>query len=234
MRQSEGSIPMEVPVAQEVEVDEMTVGAPSAEFRSNLASPEDVAERLVIRNANLSLVVTDPSQSVENISQMAHEMGGFVVSSNVYQTTYNENVVSFRGSITIRVPAERLDEALVRIKEDATEVRSENISGQDVTQEYTDLKSQLRNLEAAEQELLKIMEASTEAEHVLDVFEHLRQVRGEIEVTKGRIQYFEESARMSAISIELIPDVAAQPLQIGRWQPQGTAKAAVEALLNTL
>jgi hypothetical protein len=69
---------------------------------------------------------------------------------------------------------------------------------------------------------------------VLDVFEHLRQVRSEIEITKGRIQYYEESARMSAISVEIIPDVAARPLQIGRWQPEGTAKAAVEALINTL
>jgi hypothetical protein len=234
MRQSEGAYPMEAPVVEKDMVDEMSVGAPSAEFRSNLASPEEVTERLVIRNANLSLVVSDPSQSVEDISHMAEEMGGFVVSSNVYQTTYNENVVSYQASIMIRVPAERLDEALARIKEGATEVRSENISGQDVTQEYTDLKSQLRNLEAAEEELLKIMETSTDAENVLDVFEHLRQVHGEIEVTKGRIQYFEESARMSAISVDLIPDIAAQPLQIGRWQPQGTAKAAVEALINAL
>jgi hypothetical protein len=235
MRQSEGEIYAEAPgIVEKPMEDESIAGAPLAESRSSFASPEEVVERLVIRNANLTLVVTDPRQSVENISQMAQEMDGFVVSSNVYQTTFDENVVSFRASITIRVPAERLDEALARIKEDVTEVRSENISGQDVTQEYTDLKSQLRNLEAAEEELLEIMEASTEAEHVLDVFEHLRQVRGEIEVTKGRIQYLEQSARMSAISVELIPDIAAQPLQIGRWQPQGTAKAAVEALINAL
>jgi hypothetical protein len=235
MRQSEGEIYAEAPgIVEKPMEDESMAGESLAESRASIISPENVVERLVIRNASLTLVVTDPSQSVEDISRMAQEMDGFVVSSNVYQTTFDENVVSFRASITIRVPAERLDEALARIKENVTEVRSENISGQDVTQEYTDLKSQLRNLEAAEEELLEIMEASTEAEHVLDVFEHLRQVRGEIEVTKGRIQYLEQSARMSAISVELIPDVAAQPLQIGRWQPQGTAKAAVEALINAL
>lgn len=234
VRQSEGGFPAEAPVVEKAAGDEMVFGAPSAELGSSFASPEEVTERLVIRNANLTIVVTDPSQSVDDISQMAQEMGGFVVSSNIYQTTFDDTVVAFRASITIRVPAERLDEALSQIKDDAMEIRNENISGQDVTQEFTDLKSQLRNLEAAEEELLKIMEASTEAEHVLDVFEHLRQVRGEIEFTKGRIQYYEESARMSAISVEIIPDVAARPLQIGRWQPEGTAKAAVEALINTL
>jgi hypothetical protein len=234
MRQSEGGFPVEAPVVEKVAVDETVFGAPGAEPVTSFASPQVVTERLVIRNANLTIVVTDPSQSVEDISQMAQEMGGFVVSSNIYQTSFDDTVVANRASITIRVPAERLDEALGQIKDDALEIRNENISGQDVTQEYTDLKSQLRNLEAAEEELLEIMEASTQAEHVLEVFEHLRQVRGEIEITKGRIQYYEESARMSAISVEIIPDVAARPLQIGRWQPEGTAKAAVEALINTL
>jgi hypothetical protein len=234
MRQSEGGIPIEVPVVEKVAEDEMLFGAPAAEPVSGFASPEEVIERLVIRNANLTIVVTDPSQSVDDISQMAQEMGGFVVSSNIYQSTFDDTVVAFRASITIRVPAERLDEALSQIKDEAMEIRNENISGQDVTQEYTDLKSQLRNLEAAEKELLEIMDASTEAEHVLEVFEHLRQVRHEIEITRGRIQYYEESARMSAISVEIIPDVAARPLQIGRWQPQGTAKAALEALIKTL
>ena len=234
MRQSEGAISIEAPMVDNAAGGEMVFGEPGAEPVSSFASPEEVTERLVIRNANLTIVVADPSHSVEDISQMAQEMGGFVVSSNIYQTTFDDTVVAFRASITIRVPAERLDDALSHIKDDAMEVRNENISGQDVTQEYTDLKSQLRNLEAAEEELLEIMDASTEAEHVLDVFEHLRQVRREIEITKGRIQYYEESARLSSISVDIIPDVAARPLQIGRWQPQGTAKAALEALIKTL
>ncbi len=233
MRQAEESVAFEAPVAEIAAGDETVFGAPPAEPVSGFASPEEVVERLVIRNANLTIVVMDPNQSVEDISKMAQEMGGFVVSSNVYQTTF-DTVEAFRASITIRIPAEYLDEALSQIKADALEVRNENISGQDVTQEYTDLKSQLRNLEAAEEELLEIMDASTEAEHVLDVFEHLRQVRREIEIIKGRIQYYEESSRLSAISVEILPDVAARPLQIGRWQPEGTAKAALEALIKAL
>jgi hypothetical protein len=127
-----------------------------------------------------------------------------------------------------------LNEALDEIKEGSIEVRSENVSGQDVTQEYTDLESQLRNLEAAEEELREIMGSLTKAEDVLRVYENLRQVRQEIEIIKGRMQYFEQSARLSAISIELLPDVVSQPLQIGRWQPEGTAKEALESLIKAL
>jgi hypothetical protein len=192
-------------------------------------------ERVVIQTASLTLIVADPAASAASIADLADEMGGFVVSSYVSQTTFADvGVTADSGSITIRVPAERLKEALERIKAGATEVRAENISGQDVTQEYTDLQSSLRNLEAAEDQLLEIMGSATKTEDVLRVFEQLRQVRSEIEITKGRIQYLSESARLSSISVDLIPDAAEQPLQIGGWRPAGTAREALTALLRAL
>jgi chromosome segregation ATPase len=169
-------------------------------------------------------------------------MGGFVVSSNVYQTSYGDSrleeaVIAKQASITIRVPSDQLDQALEQIKDAAVEVRSQNMSGQDVTEEYTDLQSRLGNLEAAESELREIMESASERdeiEDVLAVLNELRRVREEIEVLRGRIQYLEQSARLSSISVELLPDVASQPLQIGRWTPEGTAREAVEALVGAL
>lgn len=201
-------------------------------FSADRASQNQVQERLVIRNANLTLVVESPADSVAEISALAETMGGFVVSSNVYESTFDQGVRATRASITVRIPAERLNEALSEIKAGAVEVRSENISGEDVTQEYTDLQSRLRNLEAAEEELREIMGSLTKAEDVLRVYESLRQVREEIEIIKGRMQYFEQSARLSAVTIELLPDVVSQPLQIGRWQPEGTAKEAFETVIR--
>jgi len=209
-------------------------GRPATDLSVKMAGEPQSIERLVIRNANLILVVEDPAGSAATISRLADEMGGFVVNSNVYQSTFEGGVRATQASITIRVPAERFNEALERIKADAVEVRSENISGQDVTEEYTDLQARLRNLEAAEEELREIMGSLTKAEDVLRVYEQLRQVREQIEITKGRIQYYEQSARLSAITVDLLPDEIARPLQIGRWKPEGTAKEALEALIRAL
>jgi hypothetical protein len=193
------------------------------------------ATRMVIRNASLSVVVVDPSTSVQAISRMAEEMDGYVVTSYIYQSTFEEaQVVADAASISIRVPSAKLEEALTLIKEGAVEVKDERITGQDVTEEYTDLDSRLRNLQAAEEQLREILASAVRTEDVMLVFQELRQVRQEIEVLQGRMNYLSESVRLSEISISLIPDVANQPLQIGRWQPQGTAKAAVEALLEIL
>ncbi|MFP3853702.1 MAG: DUF4349 domain-containing protein [Anaerolineales bacterium] len=227
----EETMEMEAPSAGEAEPQE----AP----RSSDLDMASVQERLVIRNANLSVVVEDPDESVEAISRMAESMGGFVVSSNVFQTSFGdarlgEPIQAKQANITIRVPSDQLDQALDQIKEGAVEVRNQNISGQDVTEEYTDLQARLRNLQAAEEQLREIMQSSTETEDTLRVLQELRQVREEIEVIQGRIQYLEQSTRLSSISVDLIPDVAAQPLQIGRWTPEGTAREAVEALVGAL
>lgn len=210
--------------------------APAADAaKSEYSAGPPPADRIVIQTGSLVLVVTDPGRRATEIRRMAEDLGGFVVSSYVYKTAYgNEGLTADQASITIRVPAAGLQDALEQIKAGAVEVRSENVSGEDVTQQYTDLQSRLRNLEAAEAQLLNIMEGAVRTEDVLAVYNQLVSVRGEIEMVRGQIQYYSESAAFSAVSIELIPDEAAQPIETGIWNPQGTVNRAVEALLRAL
>ncbi|RME90446.1 MAG: DUF4349 domain-containing protein, partial [Anaerolineae bacterium] len=135
------------------------------------ASQPPVQERLVIKTAELAIVVSNPAVKMEEIQRMAEEMGGFVVSSNLYQTYLRGGGTVPEGSITVRVPAEKLHDALAQIKSNVVDVRSESISGQDVTADYVDLQSRLRNLEAAEARLTEIMEQAEKTEDVLAVFE---------------------------------------------------------------
>ncbi|HET9588203.1 MAG TPA: DUF4349 domain-containing protein [Anaerolineales bacterium] len=187
-------------------------------------------ERLVIENADLAIVVRDPRARMQEIGSMAREFGGFVVSSNIYQSTSLGREVP-EASIVIRVPSQRLDEALDRIKEGAVEIEFENRSGQDVTSQYVDLKSQLAAKEAAEQKLLEIMDQATRAEDVLAIYLQVQSVQTEIEVLKGQIQYLEESAALSAISVRLIAEAGTQPIEVGPWSVEGAAKEAIQDLI---
>jgi hypothetical protein len=190
--------------------------------------------RMVIKNATLSIVVEEPGSSIEAISKMAADLGGFVVSSNLYRTQTSNGLEVPQANITIRVPADKLDQALAEIKSGAGQILSENVSGQDVTQEYTDLESRLRNLEKAEEQLTEIMEQAWETEDVLVVYNRLVEVQEQIELIKGQMKYYEQSAALSAISINIQANEAVQPLKIGNWQPVGVAKKAIQALINTL
>lgn len=198
---------------------------------ANYAQPP-AQDRMVIRNADLAIVIADPKLKMEQISAMAERMGGFVVNSNMYQTTAPSGQKVPQGSITIRVPAIKLTEALNQIKADAVEISYENVYGQDVTQEYVDLQSRLRNLQQAEQQLSEIMDKATETEDVISVFNQLTYYREQIEVVKGQMQYYEQSAALSAISVQLTAEETIQPLEIAGWQPKGIARDAVQSLIN--
>jgi hypothetical protein len=192
-------------------------------------APFQAQERLIIRDAELAIVVADTQESIDAIEALTDEAGGWVVSSNIWQyNTLN------RGSVTVRVPAEELDAFLDAVHALAIEVTSQSVSGQDVTEEYVDLEAQLRNLQATADRVRNFLDEAKNVEEALAVNAELSQLEGEIERINGRMQYLERSSRYSSVSIDITPDELAQPVTIGRWEPAGTAKDAIEALVAAL
>lgn len=229
----ERSTPMELGIAESFS-GETDYSVESVNYSEEGLKTQESQSRMVIKNATLSIVVEEPGMSIETISKMAADMGGFVVSSNLYRIEVEGGLEVPQASITIRVPFDKLDQALVEIKSGAGQILSENISGQDVTQEYTDLESRLKNLERAETQLDEIMKQAYKTEDVLSVYNRLVEVQEQIELIKGQMKYYEQSAALSAISINIQANEAVQPLKIGNWQPVGVAKRAIQALINTL
>ena len=214
-------------------------GAPSAyDASTGNGVKASSVERLVIKNASLGIAVMDPVVSLDAIGKLADDMDGFLVSSNMYKYTLSTGVEVPRGSITIRVPSDRLDEALVKIKAMAadpkTGVLNESISGQDVTAEYTDSKSRLKNLIAAEEQLVELLDSATDLQYTLEIFRELTSTRSQIEVLQGQIKYYEEAAALSAITVDVVGEASLQPIEIGGWKPKGIAKDAIETLIKTL
>jgi hypothetical protein len=191
------------------------------------------AERMIVRSADIALVVKDTEDSVAQIKSIVSELDGYVVDMRLWR-----DQDQLRGTVTVRVPAASLDEALIKFKALAVKVERESGSSQDVTEEYSDLGAQLRNLEATEQELLELLatvrERTGKAEDILAVHRELTQIRGQIEQLKGRMQYLERTAAMSAVTIELTPDVLATPITVGSWRPSATVSRALRALVQTL
>jgi len=225
-----------VPAPQSLEASFDTAGDDAFFGADGFAEGEAAfaEERIVIKNGDITIVVADPAKSMDDISAMAVGMGGFVVYSNLYQTVLESGFEVPQANITIRVPAEQFLVALEQIEAGASRVMSKNESGQDVTREYTDLQSRLRNLENTEVQLREIMASADKTEDVLSVYRELSRISGEIELIKGQIQYFEQASALSAISVTLFADEAVQPLTVGGWQPVGVVKDAVQALINTL
>jgi hypothetical protein len=187
-------------------------------------------QRLIIRTADMSIVVADTEAAMKTIAQMVEENGGWVVNSSAYQ--YSETAVT--GDITVRVPADGFNSATEAIRGLAIEVQSESTSGQDVTEEYVDLSSRLENLESTAARVRSFLDETKTVEEALAVNQELSRLEGEIEVIKGRMQYLSQSASFSTISVHLTPDEAARPVEVAGWRPEGVAKDALESLISFL
>jgi hypothetical protein len=199
---------------------------------------ESTTDQMIVKNASLSILADDPLKTQADIMELAADMGGYTVYSNSYQTyTSNGEQVPY-ASVTIRVPAEKLNDALDAIKEmtgDPAEfVTNESVSGEDVTQAYTDLASRLRNLQEAETELTAMYEKATDAEDVLAIYNQKMSVSEQIEVIKGQMQYYEDASATSSIAVDIAAKASVQPVTIAGWQPKGVARNAVQALINFL
>ncbi len=175
-----------------------TITVPSADSVYYSAEQSATIERMIIRNGSMQLVVDDVNAAMAQITSLAGTYGGFVVNSNV-----QENQNRMYGNISIRVLSEHFDDTLAALRAMSVEVRSESTSGQDVTEEYTDLSAKLRNLEAAETQLLKLLDKAGEVTDILEVQRELVKTRGEIEQTKGRMQYLEQSSDLAFIQVTL-------------------------------
>ena len=175
-----------------------------------------IPSRMIIKTSWLNLVVKDVLGTIKKISKFVEEKGGWTVSSRVSEY---EKVPS--GSITVRVPAENFDEAMDYFKSLAVRVSNESTQAQDITEEYVDLQSRLRNLEAAEKQLLEIMSRAGKMSEVLEVHRELTNVRQQIEQTKGRMQYLEQSVKMSSITVNLALSEELLPVPPAeKWRPK--------------
>ncbi|MBT4512659.1 MAG: DUF4349 domain-containing protein [Chloroflexi bacterium] len=156
------------------------------------------ADRMIVQTGNINLKVIDVAETLESIKRITASLGGYVVSSS-WQGEENTN----SANISIRVTAEKYDSATGSLRDLAIEVLSENTLAQDVTEEYTDLDAQLRNLEATESRYLALLEKAESVEEMLEVEEVLSETRGRIEQTEGRMQYLERTSATSLIDIYL-------------------------------
>ena len=187
-------IPTPMPTPAPVEPSQI----PITEEGALESIPELGETRMIVRTAEIALVVNDVAIALDRVADLAENLGGYVVSSKRWKE--EERLV---GIITIRVPAEDFGDVMESLRRLAADVTHEETSAKDVTEEYVDLSAKLHNLEATEEQYLRLMEKAEKVEDILAIQRELSKTRGEIEQTKGRMQYLERTSATSLIRVQL-------------------------------
>lgn len=189
----------------------------------------EIEERLVIKYSTLSLLVKDVSRVQKEIGQKTKALGGYMVNINLSRP---EEAPS--GSITVRIPQEKLDEALDYFRGLAVKVVSENLYGRDVTDEYVDIETRLETLLKTKTKFEEILAKAEKVDEILQVQRELINLQTQIDNLKGRQNYLEKSVQLSKITVYLSTDELALPYAPSKaWRPKIIFKQAVRSLIRT-
>jgi len=180
-------------------------------------------DRKIVRTGSITMDVSDISKSQADITAIAGQAKGYVVSSN--QRADQEYPT---GYISIRIPAGSFNDVMQKLRALAVKVTYENTNSQDVTEQYMDLEAQLKNYQATEAQYLELLKKADNVKDILEVQRELSNVRGNIERVKGKMQYLERTSDMSLVEVTLNKS---RPLGESTWDVAGIFKAAVDGLI---
>lgn len=188
-----------------------------------------LTQRKVVKNGSLKLLVKKVEETAEKIQNLAGRLNGFVGNSDIFEAS--SGIKS--GSVVIRVPADRFNEAMEEIKKLAIKVERETANTQDVTEQYIDLEARLKSYRAEEEQYLQIMRKAQTVEETLLVSQRLGEVRTRIEGAEGALQYLSRQVDMSTISVTLTAEADAEVFGI-YWRPLSVIKQGFRGMLDGL
>lgn len=198
---------------------------------SEPAPQPDVEERMVVEESNVSLVVKDVRQKVDQIIKQVEEEGGYMVSSSVSQP----QEAPF-ANLVVRVPKSKLRPTLEFLRKMAIKVTSENLKGWDVTDQYFDIEARLENLDKTKAKYEEILDKATTVDQILRVQRELTSLQSQIDQLKGQQQYLEKTAENAKLTCYLAEDEWSLPYtpEEPTFRPKVIFKQAVRSLVQTL
>ena len=168
------------------------------------------SNRMIVKNAEIRMLVQETDDAIDRALQVVGDVNAYIISSKVWYQ--DANGINYKyATLTIGVPVDQFETAMRRLRSLSIRVLDENASGQDVTDEYVDLQSQLGNLEATRDRIRTFLDDAKSVEESLRINQELTNIEGEIEKVKGRMNYLSNRSAFSTITATFEPDIPPLP-----------------------
>ncbi len=222
------------PAIQTVVVEGAPKGALAPPSTSVGGAPESALplDRRIIKNAQLTETVESTDTAVARITGIAVDVGGYVAGSHTYVEGDRKG-----AQVTIGVPVDRFEEALNLVRKVALRLESDITSSSDVSAQYVDLESRLKNLQATADRIREFLGKAQTVDEALKINAQLSDVESQIEQIKGQLNVLSARTAFSTITVDIheqlptptptaTPTPTPTPTPIG-WHPDLTFNSAI-------
>jgi hypothetical protein len=203
------------------------------------AEPQNAAfasSHMIVKNGEIKLLVEDTDIAIDRATQAIGDMGGYIISSRVWYQPYSDGENYKYATITIGVPVDQFERTLTRMRGLAVKVLDETASGEDVTNQFVDLQSQVTNLEATRDRIKSFLDNAKTTDEALRINTELANVEAQIEQIKGQMNYLKDRSAYSTITVNLepkLPEIIETPTPTPTpnvWKPGDTFTHAKKAV----
>lgn len=150
--------------------------------------------RLVVKNADISVKVEDARKALTDVEALAKQLGGYVEGGNLSAPEDGDAT----ASATLRVPFQSYESAMKSLRE-MGEVLSENSSAADVTAQHADAEGRVKALRAEEQSYLTMLRGAKTTGQIMEIKDRLGQVRQEIASYESQRKALSSASALSTI-----------------------------------
>lgn len=201
---------------------------------ANVPQSDFPFSHMIIKNGEIKLLVKDTDIAIDRTMQAIGDMGGYIVSSRVWYQPYYDGENYKYATITIGVPVEQFEHTLTRLRGLAVKVLDETASGEDVTNQFVDLQSQVTNLEATRDRIKSFLDEAKTTDEALRINTELSNVEAQIEQLKGQMNYLQDRSAYSTLTVNfepVLPELTATPTPVPNvWHPGETFRDAKKAV----
>ncbi len=191
------------------------------------APTSNIANRMVIQNSYLSLLVKDVVDVRKKIIEYSTSVGGYMVNA---ETSNPQDAPS--ATVTVRVPSEKLDESLNTFRGWGLKVVSENIQGTDVTDQYVDIDARITTLEKTKATMEALLSRADQISDLTNITREVINIQSQIDALTGNQKALAENAKLAKVTLYLSTDEIALPYAPSEtFRPNVIFKLAVRSLI---
>jgi len=186
-------------VAEEAYMDDEADGNyRDATVSSQTVSKKESREEKKIKRGYIQAHIDDIHSGKEFVNQIVERHNSYYENESYSDSDY-ESVYS----LSIRIPADAFVRFLTSLESSNAKIISKQISTENVTGEYYDIKVALENKKRYLDQYRELLKKTGSVKDLLEVQERIRRLSEEMDISKGRLTYLDDNVGFSTLNLTL-------------------------------